>query len=87
MTKEEAIKILDINARMSHSDEYIIATNIAIEALRQSEIVKCGKCKYTRVKGGKTKKPFGCYFYGTEKVTLHSWNDFCSYGDGKDETE
>lgn len=49
MTREEAINILwmyDVNFEPHPAEEVMHAIDMAIEALRQPEIVRCKDCKY-----------------------------------------
>ena len=47
------------------------------------EIVQCGGCKHSFSRDGR--KPYGCYLHGKNKITLHLADDFCSYGERREE--
>ena len=44
-------------------------------------VVRCGDCKHAFERSGR--KPLGCYFHGKNGITLHDSDDFCNYGERK----
>lgn len=45
-------------------------------------VVRCKDCKHSFERNGR--KPFGCYLHGKNGITLHDGDDFCSYGERKE---
>ena len=45
-------------------------------------VVRCKDCKHSFERSGR--KPFGCYLHGKNGITLHDGDDFCSYGERKE---
>lgn len=57
-----------------------IAEAPAIDAV---PVVRCKDCKHGFERSGR--KPFGCYLHGKNGITLHDGDDFCSYGERREE--
>ena len=53
-----------------------------IDAVPVMRLVRCKNCKHAFERSGR--KPFGCYLYGKNGITLHDGDDFCSHGERKD---
>lgn len=45
-------------------------------------VVRCKDCKHSFERS--ERKPFGCYLHGKNGITLHDGDDFCSYGERKE---
>lgn len=88
MTREEAINILwmyDVSFEPHPAEEVMHAIDMAIEALRQPEIVRCKDCKYLLPKGSFCSKDM-CGLRGMahyRHVDIH--NDFCSRAERREE--
>lgn len=58
----------------------------AVEELHRNTdavpVVRCKDCKHSFERSGR--KPFGCYLHGKNGITLHEGDDFCSYGERKE---
>ena len=58
----------------------------AVEELHRNTnavpVVRCKDCKHSFERSGR--KPFGCYLHGKNGITLHDGDDFCSYGERKE---
>ena len=89
MTREEAVSIIEEHIwdiESSYVDcADIEALRMAIEALRQPEIVRCKDCKYLLPKGSFCSKDM-CGLRGMahyRHVDIH--NDFCSRAERREE--
>ena len=58
----------------------------AVEELHRNTdavpVVRCKDCKHSFERS--ERKPFGCYLHGKNGITLHDGDDFCSYGERKE---
>ena len=58
----------------------------AVEELHRNTdavpVVRCKDCKHSFERS--RRKPFGCYLHGKNGITLHEGDDFCSYGERKE---
>lgn len=102
MTREEAIKIIEnipalryeMDIEHSVHSDLANALYMAIEALKQPEIVQCKDCAYWSDEDGILKRSDGIRY---ARCTVHNYlidgrhtgwcpteNDFCSFGERKD---
>lgn len=78
MTKEEAIKILE-EGEVSRESGFFEAYQMAIESLKQPEVIRCKDCKYW---GGTMHFAYGNYNECTRfKAQLTKPEDYCSYAE------
>lgn len=87
MTREEAIKMLSslflvaevLKVDKEKRREIKDALNMAIKALQESEIVRCGNCKRSSGNG-----KIGCVLNSFDNHQVHLYaNDYCSRGTKK----
>lgn len=86
MTREKAIKILKpmldsfvdyANLTMKVEDDNTVdALDMAIEALKQPEIIRCGECKYYKIDHPKANGYHCCY--RCHNIFPMKETDFCS---------
>ena len=80
MTRTEATNMIKNDIHLHHeylSGEYRKALKMAISALEQPEIIRCGECKYMMEDGR-------CYEFADDNIRP-SASDFCSYAERQEE--
>ena len=85
MTRQEAIERIKNDIELNHNclaNEYITALNMAIEALEQEGIIRCGDCKHYR-----EYEPDADYdgWCSLDRVTDVNKEDFCSRAERREE--
>lgn len=81
--KNEFLKCLRLEAE---NKELKRERDQAVEELHRNTdavpVVRCKDCKHSFERS--RRKPFGCYLHGKNGITLHEGDDFCSYGERKE---
>ena len=85
MTRQEASERIKNDIELNHNclaNEYITALNMAIEALEQEGIIRCGDCKHYR-----EYEPDADYdgWCSLDRVTDVNKEDFCSRAERKEQ--